>query len=127
MSKTCPSCGKILPDDASFCDGCGAHQPPVQPVSPGVYSYPPVSVHKYTWIDAATVIGFVSSVVGLFWCAVLLLPIGGVASGIGFRGERLKGLAISGLVISIVGIIIRLCTILYQSGILPRWFTMGVL
>jgi uncharacterized membrane protein len=26
MSKTCPSCGKSLPDDAKFCDGCGAKQ-----------------------------------------------------------------------------------------------------
>ena len=26
MSKTCPSCGKSLPDDAKFCDDCGAKQ-----------------------------------------------------------------------------------------------------
>ncbi len=43
----CPNCGKNLPDNAMFCDGCGTRlaaapaQAPVQPQAP-VYAQPPV-------------------------------------------------------------------------------------
>jgi len=80
----------------------------------------------FTWFDVSTILGFVSSLVGLFFVSIILLPVGAVASGIGFQGNKTKGIAIAGFVISVVGGIVRIFTALYDAGLIPWWFTQGI-
>lgn len=77
-------------------------------------------------MDIFTVLGFVSSVVGYFFASVLLLPLGLIASIVGFRSERNRGLAVAGIVISAIGALIKVMVILSESALLPEWFTNGI-
>lgn len=81
---------------------------------------------EFCWMDIFTVLGFVSSVVGYFFASVLLLPLGLIASIVGFRGDRNRGLAVAGIVISAVGVMIKVMLILSQAALLPDWFTNGI-
>lgn len=80
----------------------------------------------FTWMDVSTVLGFVSSVLGYFFASVLLLPLGLAASILGFRGDRTRGLAVAGIVVSAIGILIKIMAILDELALLPHWFTNGV-
>lgn len=77
-------------------------------------------------MDVFTVLGFVSSVVGYFFASVLLLPLGLIASVIGFRSDRNRGLAVAGIVISAIGVLIKVMVILSHAALLPDWFTNGI-
>lgn len=144
-AAVCPGCGAALPS--------GPHgQPPVQPAAAYYYQpqppqappfqpAPPVASppramlpppqfvrpqRAFSWMDIFTVLGFVSSVVGYFFASVLLLPLGLVASIIGFRSDRNRGLAVAGIVISAIGVLIKVMLILSQAALLPDWFTNGI-
>lgn len=149
--KQCPRCG--LPNDpqAPACARCGQPfllnqpmppqtQPPGPPVLPPpgfaprpagprtAGSQPPFLLPQkpFTWRDILTILGFVSSVVGCFFASVLLLPVGLVSSILGFRGDRTRGLAVAGIVISAIGALIKVMLILRDAGVLPWWFTNGI-
>ena len=77
-------------------------------------------------MDVFTVLGFVSSVVGYFFASVLLLPLGLIASIVGFRSARNRGLAVAGIVISAIGLMIKVMLILDHAALLPDWFTNGI-
>lgn len=154
--KQCPNCGQINEPQAAQCTRCGAALPPAmqpppqpypqapypqQPPAPGfVPTVPPVqSVPRpalpppalfprqaYTWKDICTVLGFVAGVVGYFFASILLLPLGLVTSIIGFRGNRYRGLAVAGVVISAIGILLKVMVILQDATFLPDWFTNGI-
>ena len=89
--------------------------------------YQPPKKKEYTWSDICTVVGFTCSIVGLFYFWLILCPVGLLTSFLGFRANRTKALAVAGVIISFVGIIIKIGYILYQMNILPSWLTSGVL
>lgn len=152
----CPNCGAECEPGAAVCLKCGAalpvspvqpDQPPVQPAAPYYPAQPPYQPFRpsvpprvmlpppqmavppqraFRWMDIFTVLGFVSSVVGYFFASVLLLPLGLVSSIIGFRSDRNRGLAVAGIVISVVGLLIKVMLILSQAALLPDWFTNGI-
>lgn len=148
--KICQNCGAPSQDSEMFCRNCGANianvsvqpEPPMggnapvppaqnfQPAPPApfpVYTAPVFpEKRKFSWYDISTLVGFVSSVVGLFWCSIFLLPLAAVTSFLGFKGNKTKGLAVAGIVISIIGILIKIGYILYTTGLLPAWFTGGI-
>lgn len=154
--KQCPSCGRWNDPLAPACAACGAplpnpspapgapgDAPQVQPLSyppPGFVPRaprPPVPVppappalfprqKAFTWADICTVLGFTASLVGYFFTSIVLLPLGLAASLLGFRGDRTRGLAVAGIVISALGLLIRLMVLLSDSGLLPHWVTSGV-
>ena len=136
-------------EGAAVCLRCGAAlpaQPPVQPAAPQYQPFqpavpprvmrpppaqcaPPQYVRPqrpFCWMDIFTVLGFVSSVVGYFFASVLLLPLGLIASIVGFRSDRNRGLAVAGIVISAIGVMIKIMLILSQAALLPDWFTNGI-
>ena len=99
--------------------------PPIRPVPP-VY-YPPVQKKAMTVFDVLTILGFVASICGIFWCAIILLPLAAILCAIGFaHGGSLKGLAVAGFVIATIGGIGQLIYILYQSNIIPSWVFDGL-
>lgn len=115
----------------------GAPQPaapqamrPIQPAPPPAWTpqwQQPQPVKKaFTWADICTLLGFCSSIMGYFGASLLLLPVGLVASLVGFRGDRTKALAVAGIVISVVGLLIKLMSVLYDASWLPYWLTNGV-
>ena len=77
-------------------------------------------------MDVCTVLGFVASIVGYFYTSIILLPLGLVGSIVGFRGDKTKGLAVAGIVISVIGLLIRLMVVLYENDLLPYWVTSGL-
>ncbi len=95
------------------------------PSYPNPYQSP--KKKEYTWSDICTVVGFTCSIVGLFYFWLILCPVGLIASFLGFHANRTKGLAVAGVIISFVGIIIKIGYILYQTNLLPSWLTSGVL
>lgn len=125
--KICPNCKSHQHDNTSFCTSCGAdisnvplQAPPAPPAAP----YPAQA--DFSWVDVITIVGFICSLVGLLWCSVILLPIGVVCSLIGFLSTRTKGLAVAGLVISLLGGIIKICVELYYANMIPEWITRGI-
>ena len=150
--KQCPFCGQLNEPQAPLCVRCGQPfpqpqptppqpQPPAPPASltpPGFVPRPgnprmappppPVLIapRPFTWRDILTILGFVSSVVGCFFASVLLLPLGLVSSILGFRGNKSRGLAVAGIVISAIGALIKVMLILRNAGVLPWWFTDGI-
>ncbi len=139
--KQCPTCGVYLQDQAAFCPRCGVdmtHVPPIPPqampqnpapLAPQVPTFvppqPPVR-RPFTWADVSTFLGFCASIVGYFGASLLFFPLGIVASVLGFKGERAKGLAVAGIVIATLGLLLKLMTILELAEFLPWWFTSGV-
>ena len=80
----------------------------------------------FTWADVATFLGFCSSIVGYFGASLLFFPLGILASVLGFKGDRARGLAVAGIVIATLGLLLKLMFILRQAEFLPQWFTSGV-
>lgn len=129
--KQCMQCGTWAQDQEQFCKNCGVDISgvPCQPASPPPVhpqwtSYP---VKKaFSWQDVCTILGFAASIIGYFAASILLLPLGLIASVIGFHGDKTKGLAVAGIVIASIGVLIKLVSILYTIPGLPQWFTNGV-
>lgn len=137
--KICPNCNHSNQDSAAYCTTCGMDisgapiQPdPVQIAPPAPQPMPPVTLYEpktqepYSWPDVCSIIGFIASLVGLFWCSVVLLPVGVIFSLVGFWGHRTRGLAIAGLTISLIGTLIKVCVVLTQSNVLPEWVVKGI-
>lgn len=135
--KQCPVCGLTVEDREPFCPRCSAdltHVPPLppqaQPLAPAPPPYyaprPQPARRPFTWADVATFLGFCSSIVGYFGASVLFFPLGILASVLGFKGDRARGLAVAGIVIATLGLLLKLMVVLRQAEFLPGWFTSGV-
>lgn len=135
--KQCPVCGLTVEDREPFCPRCSAdltHVPPLppqaQPLAPAPPPYyaprPQPARRPFTWADVATFLGFCASIVGYFGASVLFFPLGILASVLGFKGERARGLAVAGIVIATLGLLLKLMVVLRQAEFLPQWFTSGV-
>lgn len=135
--KQCPVCGLTVEDREPFCPRCSAdltHVPPLppqaQPLAPAPPPYyaprPQPARRPFTWADVATFLGFCASIVGYFGASVLFFPLAILASALGFKGERARGLAVAGIVIATLGLLLKLMVVLRQAEFLPQWFTSGV-
>ena len=149
--KKCLNCGKENRNENQFCSTCGgtefeapystdepaapaAPQPPqapppqMTPPPPGVMP-PPLPMKKpFNFFDVMTILGFVSSIVGMWVVGFILEPLGVIASLLGFfKGTRYKGLAAAGIVIAVIAFIIRLIMVLYDNNVIGRWAVDGLL
>lgn len=135
--KQCPVCGLTVEDREPFCPRCSAdltHVPPLppqaQPLAPAPPPYyaprPQPARRPFTWADVATFLGFCASIVGYFGASVLFFPLAILASVLGFKGERARGLAVAGIVIATLGLLLKLMVVLRQAEFLPEWFTSGI-
>lgn len=135
--KQCPVCGLTVEDREPFCPRCSAdlsHVPPLppqaQPLAPAPPPYyaprPQPARRPFTWADVATFLGFCSSIVGYFGASLLFFPLGILASVLGFKGDRARGLAVAGIVIATLGLLLKLMVVLRQAEFLPEWFTSGI-
>lgn len=141
MVRICPNCSTINREEYAYCKTCGnsleqlplveESAQPVQiinppPLHPYVFAQVPVKKIEYKWNDICSIIGFCSSILGFLWFSVLFLPVGAVTSLLGMRGEKAKGLAIAGFVISILAICLKVGFILYENVMIPEWVISGV-
>lgn len=148
--KRCPACGALWGDEQAQC-ACGADLTQQPPLPPSAQPAPPVQMgtlppappfvgrpfvpgpprpvlepKTYTWADILTVLGFTAALIGYFRAGILLLPLGLAASIAGFLGNKRRGLAVAGTVISAVGLLLEIMAILERNGLLPYWLTDGV-
>lgn len=116
----CKYCGKEVEDGTKFCPSCGANlleeekpaqaAPEVQPAAEPVIQGEPkekVTVAKLIF----AIIGFVSGLTALAICwipftGMFCAIFGVVFSACGKRSNRCKGLAIAGLVLSIIALVV---------------------
>lgn len=135
--KQCPVCGLTVEDREPFCPRCSAdltHVPPLppqaQPLAPAPPPYyaprPQPARRPFTWADVATFLGFCASVVGYFGASLLFFPLGILASVLGFKGDRARGLAVAGIILATLGLLLKLMVVLRQAEFLPEWFTSGI-
>ncbi len=141
--KQCPVCGMYVQDQGTFCPRCGVdltHVPPIPPQAmpqnptplapppqgPAFVPQPSPVRRSFTWADVSTFLGFCASIVGYFGASLLFFPLRIVASILGFKGNRTRGLAVAGIVIATLGLLLKLMTVLQQADFLPWWFTSGV-
>ena len=127
--KTCTSCGVLNKDDSRFCSACGGGSfAPVEETAQTVIRQPHPAYRKppFSGFDLMSVLGFVASLVGLFQISLILEPIAAVTSILGFiKGQRNKGLAAAGVIISVIGLIVRLFMTLYHNNLIPKWLMAG--
>ncbi len=123
-----PQAGTVCPQQAPG----GPAVPPVQ-AAPQPLQVPapqwrsvPQPRRSFSWADVCTVMGFTSSVIGFFWASLVLLPLGLVTSLIGFKGDKTRALAVAGIVVSVVGLLIKVMMILNDANWLPYWITNGI-
>lgn len=124
--KKCINCGRILNDEHAFCGSCGGSEfiPVIEQNIPVNTTAHPKK--EFTRFDLFTVLGFVSSIIGFFQIALILEPIALVSSLIGFlKGNRSKGLAVAGFVISVIALLIKLFDTLNSNGLIPKWLFAG--
>ena len=102
--KYCTHCGAEMPDDATICTSCGC---PLSGEKPSFNDNGAVNSSKY---NTVSIVGFVFSflipIVGLI-CSIIGLK------QVSARGERGRGLAIAGIIISIAN---------WIGGILIQYF-----
>ena len=140
--KKCLNCGADNKNDNSFCSICGSSEfgepsaedfqsqqfAPPPPPAPAPYYPPPVQKKPFSVFDVLTILGFVSSLVGLVQIWVVLEPLAVITSIVGFfKGTRYKGLAAAGFVIAVIAFIIRLFITLYNSNIVGKWAIEGII
>lgn len=132
--RICPGCRLCLPVRPRPCPrgrlppwAMGGPPPPFVARPMGGPGWPPLARREYSWTDILTILGFSAALAGYFWAGVLLLPLGLVASIIGFRGPNRRGLAVAGIVVSAIGVLLKVMMMLNEAGLLPYWFTDGIL
>lgn len=145
MGKICPNCKKVVDDNFRYCDSCGTKLETSaindEELNTSTASNP-VSVSSNTSNSSEIsleislkgkknmlliILGFVSSIIGVFCFSVILLPLGACLSLAGLiKSEEFKGLAISGTIISIIGIVLKIAIELYQHNLIPEWLYSGV-
>ena len=130
--KFCTRCNLQAEDDHVACARCGNTAFAPQPVQPIAQPMPQQVVPKvqkppFTWWDLLSILGFVSSIVGIFAVSIILHPIAVLASTFGFRrGSRFRGLAATGFILSIVAGVVSIVISLWQADIIPHWITEGI-
>lgn len=125
MVKVCPVCGFNNKADANFCGKCNADLKEV--VALNEIDLPAVPKEKlWSAFDTVSIIGFVAAFFGIFIYAVILLPIGLVASVIGLKSRLLKGLSIAGIIVSVLAVVIKILVVLYKYDLIPQWITQGI-
>lgn len=144
--KQCPVCHLNMAEDNAVCPRCNtdvskvpptgfvytppAYTPPTMPYQ-GIPapSIPPWMLKKkrmFSWSDVSTILGFCSSILGFLGASFLLFPLGLVTSVLGFRGNNTRKLAIAGIVISTLGLLIKIVLVLQDTQLLPPWLTNGI-
>ncbi|GEM_PF-1615574 len=137
----CNKCNASIPDDSSFCPACGSPierheeqqayipiqtvQPtyiPVQPTMPPqmMTSYAPVPVNENSKMNWAAITGFILSLIALcsFWLGLIpfiFAVTGLIFSILGAKSDK-KGLAIAGIVISVVAMVIAVAVVFLALG-----------
>lgn len=126
--KICISCGVVNKDENRFCSACGGSSfaPAEETAQPIQQIHPAYRKLPFTGFDLLAVLGFVASLVGLFQISLILEPLAAVTSILGFiKGQRNKALAAAGVIISVIGLIVRLFMTLYKNGVIPKWLITG--
>lgn len=126
--KVCKACGRILQNNCSFCGVCGKSEFEPLPEGTNMPVPTPIPTPKpaFSKFDLLTVLGFVAAVVGFFQVALILEPLGLICSLIGFlKGNRSKGLAVAGVIISVIALLLKLFDTLWQNGLIPEWLFAG--
>ncbi len=141
--KKCLKCGTDNKNENAFCSICGGSsfaepysddnvyaQPQLQQQADIIPPYPANLIPErkpFGVFDVLTILGFVSSLVGL-WCIwIALEPIAVISSILGFfKGTRSKGLAAAGFVIAVIAFIIRLFMALYDNNVIGKWAVDGI-
>lgn len=114
--KYCGYCGGELKDDAKFCNMCGNK---CNTMHTNVTTVQPV-IRVENQVNSSAVIGFIFSLLSIFGFSIpgLALSAYGIANAKLCNGKG-KGLAVAGLVISIIAIIstiVFFAVIMYDSG-----------
>ncbi len=142
-SQFCQFCGSPLVPSNPAAPGIQQPIPPAQNMAPPKGAYPPpypgsrppvppqpvvVSRPKksFTVPDVCSIIGFVSGIVGIFYFWLILVPVGLICSIIGYRGDKTKGIAVAGIVISAIALLIGVGLSLYHLNLLPDWLISGI-
>lgn len=119
MVKVCPVCGYKNKSDANFCGKCNADLKETTAIEV-------IKEKLWSVFDTVSIIGFVAAIFGIFIYAVILLPIGLVASVLGLKSRILKGLSIAGIIISVIAVVIKILVVLYTYDLIPQWITQGI-
>ncbi len=137
--NTCKYCFSAIPDDAAFCPGCGAERAdalnkPRRAAAEPAYSEPANASGPEAAYTAAPAPAYAKDTNGFaiaaFICA-FFVPIAGIALSIiamiqansNVYAKPLKGLSIWALVISIIGIIVRIALLVAFLSLFSGFFS----
>ena len=126
MVKVCPECEFLNKENAKFCGKCSTDLNGIEAVDER--SLPEKPVEKlWVWQDSASIIGFISTMFGIFVFSVILLPVGLVCSIFGLKSPILKVLSIFGIVLSILAALIKVVYTLIYYDMIPSWVMNGII
>ena len=124
MVKVCPRCGYENREDANFCGVC--HEDIINIVPVDALGLPMKKEKTWSIFDTISIAGFVLSILGIFVYAIILLPVALIASVIGLKSKILKGLSISGIIISVIAVVVKILVVLYTYDLIPYWIMQGI-
>ena len=138
MIRICPTCNTANDPSYTYCKICGTQidqlpltedqaPPPTQMMAPPM-AYPAVVYPKkeYQWGDICTVAGFILSILGVFVFTPILLPLALILTIVGFCQDKTRKLAVTGMILSLVGICVKIGIILYEQAMVPDWLVSGI-
>lgn len=127
--KICSKCNTENKDENIYCSGCGSVliNNAADISSQQVAQFHQREKKPFTFYDICTLFSFVASIMGCFCIWLIFEPSAIITALIGFKkGSRYKPLAVSAIIIAIIGFIIQLFITLYQNHIIDEWMVKGI-
>lgn len=117
----CSNCGTELSNNEAFCTNCETKVGETNQTPSNQVIQPTTQSNDKTKLNKMGLIGFIISLVSIWLATIILGPVAAILSALAIKqiqstGEKGKGFAIAGLVISIAGLV--LLVIFRATGIM---------
>ena len=107
----CKMCGSQIPDGADVCNVCGAVQKKQNSADNSTIVSESSPIRETTAEDIFAIVSVSASIAGLFFGFIMMI-VGLVFGILGRKSQKYPGFAKGGIIVSIIGIVLRIVVII---------------